>query len=348
MWLQFKGFFQPQFQKDEHGFAISVPIGTEYSDESLINLNFEGASFNMRRFYRYLPPLLPENLNFMAKRNLFLYIGILYLVAWILQLSTIFTAFGRENRTFILAITMLTPACITLIFLKKHPAYQRFFLWRPNRQWFILSVLAITVPIILALSGIALLYFFNWGVSTWFVFSTKGVQILGGPWVLGIGGSSWSFFLLNIFLTSIVYVLLNSIVAAGEELGWRGFLQNVLIDQFGKTKGIILLGLVWSFWHLPVFLTGHNEPEYPVLGTFLLAPIRLVALSFFWGWLTLQCRSFIPAAFAHAALNSIQEGVYGHCQLFVPTIYKDLIMLVLTIVVGLLFYLFSTRQNAPY
>lgn len=144
------------------------------------------------------------------------------------------------------------------------------------------------------------------------------------------------FFLGNGLATALVFALLNGIVAAGEEFAWRGFLQNVLIEKLGLNKALVLTGLIWSFWHLPVFLAGHNEPEYPVLGAFILAPIRLVAWSFFWGWLTLRCRSFIPAALAHAALNSIQEGVVGNLELSVGTINRDALVLILTIALGLL------------
>lgn len=38
----------------------------------------------------------------------------------------------------------------------------------------------------------------------------------------------------------------------GEEYGWRYYLQPLLQKHFGLRKGVILLGIVWGLWHLPV------------------------------------------------------------------------------------------------
>ncbi len=278
----------------------------------------------------------------MNKKQIIQYVVILYIVSWLLQIVNIVLTKGEhtgDTRMAILGLVMLTPAIITLIFLKRNPSWKSYFLWKPNSKIFLMSCISIAIPIFIALSVVAVILSLKLGSHPWFAFSTEGVSIMGGPWVLGKGQNTWLFFTANIFLTGIVYSVLNGIIAVGEELAWRGFLQNVLIDKLGMTKGIILLGLLWSFWHLPVFLAGHNEPEYPILGTFVIQPIRLVALSFFWAWLTLTCRSFIPAALAHGALNSIQEGIISNINLSVPTLYKDLITLSLTIGLGFTGYL---------
>ena len=38
----------------------------------------------------------------------------------------------------------------------------------------------------------------------------------------------------------------------GEEYGWRYFLQPLLQKRFGLRKGVLLLGVVWGLWHLPI------------------------------------------------------------------------------------------------
>ena len=40
----------------------------------------------------------------------------------------------------------------------------------------------------------------------------------------------------------------------GEELGWRGFAQRRLQATFGPIRAALLVGIVWSLWHLPLFL----------------------------------------------------------------------------------------------
>ncbi len=38
----------------------------------------------------------------------------------------------------------------------------------------------------------------------------------------------------------------------GEEYGWRYYLQPLLQSCFGKRWGVIILGVVWGLWHMPV------------------------------------------------------------------------------------------------
>lgn len=46
--------------------------------------------------------------------------------------------------------------------------------------------------------------------------------------------------------------------ATGEELGWRGYLLNALKQKHSPLKAAVLTGIIWSFWHLPLwFLSGY-------------------------------------------------------------------------------------------
>jgi len=47
----------------------------------------------------------------------------------------------------------------------------------------------------------------------------------------------------------------ESIVAFGEEYGWRGYLLPRLMP-LGEIKASLILGIVWSLWHLPVLFAG--------------------------------------------------------------------------------------------
>ena len=105
--------------------------------------------------------------------------------------------------------------------------------------------------------------------------------------------------MLSLFLQS----LLGSIVTIGEEFGWRGYAQEKLIRQFGMNRGLILLGVIWGWWHLPIGLMGWNFPDLPVLGALLLTPISTIFLGIYLGWLYLRSRSIWMPTLAHAALN---------------------------------------------
>jgi uncharacterized protein len=64
--------------------------------------------------------------------------------------------------------------------------------------------------------------------------------------------SSWSI-LLFLFGYNLILGPL------GEELGWRGFVLNELQKRFSPIKSAIIIGLLWGFWHTPLWLmTGYS------------------------------------------------------------------------------------------
>lgn len=59
---------------------------------------------------------------------------------------------------------------------------------------------------------------------------------------------------------SIFIVFGNMLIRGtlGEELGWRGFLLNELQKKYSPIKSAIIVGLIWGFWHTPLwFLSGY-------------------------------------------------------------------------------------------
>lgn len=47
----------------------------------------------------------------------------------------------------------------------------------------------------------------------------------------------------------------------GEEYGWRYYMQPYLQRKFGLRGGVILLGVVWGLWHLPVDFFYYTTPD---------------------------------------------------------------------------------------
>lgn len=53
----------------------------------------------------------------------------------------------------------------------------------------------------------------------------------------------------------------------GEEYGWRYYLQPLLQKRFGLRKGVLLLGIVWGLWHLPVDFFYYTSPDKGLIMT---------------------------------------------------------------------------------
>jgi uncharacterized protein len=60
-----------------------------------------------------------------------------------------------------------------------------------------------------------------------------------------------------------ILVLITVTGAMGEELGWRGFALPWLQTRMNALQASILLGVIWSFWHLPLWFAGLGFETIP-------------------------------------------------------------------------------------
>jgi membrane protease YdiL (CAAX protease family) len=98
--------------------------------------------------------------------------------------------------------------------------------------------------------------------------------------------------------------------ALGEEIGMRGYLQPRLMS-LGRTRGLLLVGLVWATWHMPLYY--FVAKLFPVGNVLLFLPLfygTIVAASFIFGYLRIYTGSTWPASIAHSVHNAAW-GVLG-------------------------------------
>lgn len=284
----------------------------------------------------------------MRGRAIALYCLLTYAIAWGLQFAAIRATGGDLESDAAgpwLATTMFVPGLVAILFLALHKRSRAGLLWKPTWRMIPMLVAAVAAPTLIAFAVLAVVQAMGWGQSGWFAFGADGVQISGGPWMLGRGVQAWPLFLANVAVTGAAFAAMNGLVAVGEEFGWRAFLQGHLIHRLGLGRGVVLLGLIWSFWHLPSLLAGYNYPETPVLGALVIFPLELVAVSVFMAWITLSARSFWPAVIAHGAGNSIQEGVIANLKMHGPRLYEDLTTMVVTVLVALACWAWMARSG---
>ncbi|WP_176451367.1 CPBP family intramembrane glutamic endopeptidase [Halorubrum sp. Ea8] len=101
----------------------------------------------------------------------------------------------------------------------------------------------------------------------------------------------------------IAGLTINALAALGEELGWRGLLLDELSPLgFWKVSGIT--GVIWGVWHAPIILQGHNFPDAPVAGVFIMTG-AMVAMTPVYTYLTVRAESVLAATFFHGAFNGL-------------------------------------------
>lgn len=98
----------------------------------------------------------------------------------------------------------------------------------------------------------------------------------------------------------------NLLNCFGEEWGWRGYLLPKLLKQFKAVPAILVNGLIWGVWHIPLIIMGHNYgvgyPGYPITGIIAMC-IFCIVVGTILSYVTIRTESCIPAAMGHGMLN---------------------------------------------
>jgi membrane protease YdiL (CAAX protease family) len=98
-------------------------------------------------------------------------------------------------------------------------------------------------------------------------------------------------------------LMLSMFLALGEEIGWRGYLLPQLLP-LGRTRALLLSGLLQGIWHLPlILLTPFYHTGGDRLTVVILFLLTLTVAGIFYGYLRLTSQSVWPAALAHGAFN---------------------------------------------
>lgn len=96
--------------------------------------------------------------------------------------------------------------------------------------------------------------------------------------------------------------ILVSILAFGEEVGWRGWLVPAL-RPLGTWPTLLISGVIWGLWHAPVTLLGHNFGLTNWRGVAMMVA-SCVSMGMVIGWFRLRSGSVWPAVFAHGSINA--------------------------------------------
>ena len=121
------------------------------------------------------------------------------------------------------------------------------------------------------------------------------------------GLSAYNLLLISILQIIIIGPVINIIPTLGEELGWRGYLLPKLRMLLTDRAALVITGIIWGMWHIPVIVMGHNYRTdymgYPWLGILAMI-VFCVVLGVIEGYISIKLESVIPAAMIHSVVNA--------------------------------------------
>ncbi|MBE9045313.1 CPBP family intramembrane metalloprotease [Pleurocapsales cyanobacterium LEGE 10410] len=155
--------------------------------------------------------------------------------------------------------------------------------WRISIRWYFI---ALGFPILL-IGTVSLLF-----------------ALLGYPanfWLLLDRGSD--------YLSELIFV---AFLGGGqEEFGWRGFALPHLQRRYSPVISTLILGIFWSFWHLPIVMVNPEFQHGLAIADFLpvifITFYQVIGYAFCLTWLFNRTQSVLLTILLHASFNTANQ-----------------------------------------
>lgn len=89
----------------------------------------------------------------------------------------------------------------------------------------------------------------------------------------------------------------------GEESGWRGYLLPAIESKVGVVKGCLVVSLIWSLWHAPIWFLGAGYSGAVLVQYIIVYFICIASVGFLIGICYHHCNNLIVPIWIHFWLN---------------------------------------------
>jgi len=229
-----------------------------------------------------------------ARRGLVLYFGVVLLVSVPLLYLIISAGVPIEQQPEYILPLMWTPATASVVArVGNGEGFEDLSFRLRNREVAVRVLQAILFPFVV------------------------GAIAYGGAWGFGLVQFSAptgtadpiSAFAGDLLFAATVGAVVGVLSAAGEEIGWRGYMTSRLVTAEVPAP-ILTGGVLWGCWHVPAILTGqYAAGRFRVLSAILFVVVA-VSLTVLWSAWTLETGSVWPAILGHSAWNAVIQGPF--------------------------------------
>ncbi len=225
-----------------------------------------------------------------TQRNIYMYFLLTFLISWILW-SPLY--FSKEVNEFWVLPGAWGPSIAAIILtlinngkigIKK--LFGKLLIWKVHFKYYFFAIFGILIIGLLSI----MIYKIAGGKLPDFSLVLKGMGLQEGDLTLAL-------LLLPVFF--LINTLLGGPIA--EELGWRGYAQEMMQSKYNPNVTGLLIGFLWSIWHLPLFFfLPKAVGSMPILAYIPL----MTAMGVIFSWLYNKTKgSVLLAIFLHGGMN---------------------------------------------
>lgn len=168
-------------------------------------------------------------------------------------------------------------------------------------KWFILAILVFPVAIHLVCLPVVFFdsaYSIPW--QEWLFVNDNGMYTTP-DW----GNLDQSGLVLRLLINAFVGILIASILAFFEEVGWRSWMLPKLINKYNLKKGVILSAIIWALWHIPFVLGDiHSISGVDKHWLLIINPMGHIGAGIVLAWIWIRTKNIVITSFAHGSLNN--------------------------------------------
>jgi len=145
----------------------------------------------------------------------------------------------------------------------------------------------------------------------WFVIIILAAIYFAVSWIVIYTASGENFNYSKILTLLPTIFPLFILGPLSEEYGWRGFALKRLLRVVNPNIASLVIGLVWSLWHLPLFyIVGTNQYEYNL--SFPAFMISVTSISFIYTYIYIKTnQNLFTAVFFHWVYTFVSDVVYS-------------------------------------
>ena len=231
-----------------------------------------------------------------------------FLLAWLMQ--AVVGVLYRRGLTVVGQMVTAAIMFVPMLGVRLAGGRLRGMGWKPRVRGNVKLLLAAwLLPALLTAIGAALYFVVfpgHFDLSGEYIAAAAGAEILEQMEAQGL---TYPMAVLVSIVAAVAYApLVNMLLAVGEEAGWRGFLYPQLKARFGKGKGWLIGGVIWSVWHWPLIALigyefGTDYVGFPVVGMVVIC-VFCTAAGVLCDWLYERSGSVWFPSLLHGAINA--------------------------------------------